>query len=87
MRGRGVHGRGDVHGGGGGHACHILRDTVNEQAVRILLECILISFFFLVTSLDARLSIILISESGCDQEILLFSLIIRLIISFKYKRR
>ena len=31
----------------GGHACHarprhILRDTVNERAVRILLECILV---------------------------------------------
>ena len=48
----GVHGRracivGGVHGGGvcgGGHACprQILRDTVNKQAVRILLECILV---------------------------------------------
>ena len=55
----GVHGRGAcvagvVHGRGGpawqrgvcvagGHAWQILRDTVNEWAVRILLECILVS--------------------------------------------
>ena len=48
----GVHGRGHADGGGGCawqgvmHATHaprqILRDTVNEQAVRILLECILV---------------------------------------------
>ena len=46
----GIHDRGHawggcVHGGGGG-ACvpqQILRDTVNERAVRILLECILVS--------------------------------------------
>ena len=40
----GVHGRGHVWQGG--HSCspphhQILRDTVNERAVRILLECIL----------------------------------------------
>ena len=29
---------------GGGHAWQILRDTVNERAVRILLECILVLF-------------------------------------------
>ena len=38
--------QGGVHGGGacvaGGHAWQILRDTVNEGAVRILLECILV---------------------------------------------
>ena len=43
----GVHGRGHVwqggmHSGGGGHVWQILRDTVNEQAVHILLECILV---------------------------------------------
>ena len=27
---------------GGGHALQILRDTVNERAVRILLECFLV---------------------------------------------
>ena len=52
MVGVGVHGRGYawwgacVAGGGvcvaGGHAWHILRDMVNEWAVRILLECILV---------------------------------------------
>ena len=45
----GVHGRGAWAGGvcdrGGMHAPHhqILRDTVNERAVRILLECILVN--------------------------------------------
>ena len=37
----GMCGRGVMHGGGG-HVWQILRDTVNERAVRILLECILI---------------------------------------------
>ena len=32
---------------GGGHAWQILRDTVNERAVRILLECILGLLLFL----------------------------------------
>ena len=49
---RGVHGcLGDVHGCGGVHAwlpggvvCRIRRDTVNERAVRILLECILVYY-------------------------------------------
>ena len=49
---RGMHGKGGVHGRGHvwwggmhgrGHALQILRDTVNERAVRILLECILVS--------------------------------------------
>ena len=51
----GVHGMGGVHGRG--HVWHggscmaftlwqILQDTVNEQAVRILLECILVFNFF-----------------------------------------
>ena len=31
---------------GEGHAWQILRDTVNERAVRILLECILFTFKF-----------------------------------------
>ena len=38
--------QGDMHGGGvcmaGGRAWQILRDTVNERTVRILLECILV---------------------------------------------
>ena len=57
MHGRGMHGRGCVWCGAcmagghawcggmhcrGGHAWQILRDTVNEQALRILLECILL---------------------------------------------
>ena len=39
----GVHCWGGMHGGGG--ACmpqQLIRDTVNERAVRILLECILV---------------------------------------------
>ena len=47
-----MHGRGGMRGSGGGHAWQggvhamhtpqqILRDTVNERPVRILLECIL----------------------------------------------
>ena len=48
----GMCGRGGMHGGrhawwggacmAGGRAWQILRDTVNERAVRILLECILV---------------------------------------------
>ena len=45
MHGRGGAWQGGIHGRGGVHAKHapqqILRDTVNERAVRILLECIL----------------------------------------------
>ena len=54
MCGRGVH-------GGGGHVCHarplqILRDTVNERAVRILLECILVKHLFdFILMLDSRI--------------------------------
>ena len=33
---------GCMAGGGGGRAWQILRDTVNERTVRILLECILV---------------------------------------------
>ena len=50
--GRGMHGRGACVEGGhawqgeGEHAWQILRDTVNERAVRILLECILLSKSF-----------------------------------------
>ena len=43
--GWGMHGRGCVAGGRvwrGRGAWQILRDTVNERAVRILLECILV---------------------------------------------
>ena len=44
---RGMHGRGRAWQGVGMHGTHvpsrqILRDTVNERAVRILLECILV---------------------------------------------
>ena len=50
MCGRGVCGRG-VCMAGGMHGMHtnqqVLRDTVNERAVRILLECILVKTFFL----------------------------------------
>ena len=58
MRGRGgMHGRGCMHGGGhawqgacmAGGACvpqQILRDTVDERAVRILLECILVLSYY-----------------------------------------
>ena len=52
MRGGGVHGRGGYvwwgvcmaggHAWQGGHVWQILRNTVNERAVRILLECILV---------------------------------------------
>ena len=47
----GVHGKGGMHGRwhvwqgacmAGGDVWQILRDTVNEQAVRIPLECILV---------------------------------------------
>ena len=43
---------GVVHGSrcawqGGWHAWQILRDTVNERAVRILLECILVTTIFI----------------------------------------
>ena len=46
-----VCGRGACVAGGhvlqeGGHVWQILRDTVNERAVRILLECILVVFQF-----------------------------------------
>ena len=37
-----MHGRGGEHGRGRGHAWH----TVNERAVRILLECILVYLKF-----------------------------------------
>ena len=47
MCGWGVHGSGVCVAGGhvwwGGHAWQILRDMVNEQAVRILLQCILVT--------------------------------------------
>ena len=49
MHGRGACVVGGMHGRGacmaGGHAWQKLRDTVNEQAVRILLECILVLIF------------------------------------------
>ena len=34
--------------GGGGHAWDMTRygDTINERAVRILLECILVQYYF-----------------------------------------
>ena len=50
MHGRGHAWWGGMHGEGacvaGGHALQILRDTVNERAVRILLECILVNIVF-----------------------------------------
>ena len=51
MHGGGVHGRGCVaRGVCGMHTPpQILRDTVNERAVRILLECILLLTYFVVT--------------------------------------
>ena len=50
----GMCGRGHAWQGGGAHAWHaranrkILRDTVNEPAVLILLECILVTYMHLV---------------------------------------
>ena len=45
-------GGGGVRGGGGVHSTHasrqMLRDTVSERAVRILLECILVLRYFLL---------------------------------------
>ena len=47
----GMCGSGGVYGRGvcvaGGHAWQIPRDTVNERAVRILLECILVTLYSL----------------------------------------
>ena len=53
-----MHGRGACMAGGackaggharkGGHAWQILRDTISERAVRILLECILVYDLFLL---------------------------------------
>ena len=60
--GGGMHGRGGMYGRGaaymaGGHACHTsppadttrYGDTVNEWAVRIILECILLQNMFPLT--------------------------------------
>ena len=52
----GMHGRGcawhrEGMRGIGGRAWQILRDTVNERAVRIVLECILVNSFL---SLESR---------------------------------
>ena len=47
---QGVHGRRGMCGGGW-HAWQILRDTVNKWAVRILLECILVSDVILRVSM------------------------------------
>ena len=46
MRGRGHAWQGVCLVGGGGHTWQILRDTLNERAVRILLECILVTVKF-----------------------------------------
>ena len=48
--GGGMHGRGACMAGG--YACQIPRDTVNERAVRILLECILV-YMSICTRLQA----------------------------------
>ena len=48
-----MHGRGGMCGGAcmaGGHVWQILRDTVNERALRILLECILVLHHITLTS-------------------------------------
>ena len=45
---------GGVHGWGGRGAWQILRDTVNERAVRILLECILVESIFTLLVLKNR---------------------------------
>ena len=52
MHGRGHVWQGGVHGGGHvwqGRVWQILRDTVNERAVSILLECILVKNSFTLT--------------------------------------
>ena len=42
-----IHGEGSASGGGWADTPYrILRDTVNERAVRILLECIIVSYLF-----------------------------------------
>ena len=57
FRGVGVCIQGDLHlegglrRGGGRPPNRILRDTVNERAVRILLECILVYFLSLLPSI------------------------------------
>ena len=72
-RAGGVHGRGghvwqgDMHGRG--HApWQILRDTVNEWAVRILLECILVFGLFLIlpslTDLSLQQSCVLVNKGS-----------------------
>ena len=45
---RGSASKGGLHSGGVGqtHPNRVPRDTVNARAVRILLECILVSYFF-----------------------------------------
>ena len=54
MRGRGgqegIHGRGEACVAGGGRAWQILRDKVNELAVRILMECILVDDSLMIVS-------------------------------------
>ena len=66
MHGRGMHGKGGVHGRMacmvGGHAWHtappprqMLQDTVNERALRILLECILVIQCFLFSAFNVPL--------------------------------
>ena len=59
--GRGMCGRGGMPGRGWGRAWQILRDTVNERAVRILLECILVTTSLLREKL-------LISSSQFDRK-------------------
>ena len=49
MCGGGMHGRRACVAGGGERAWLILRDTVNERVVRILLECILVKNIVLET--------------------------------------
>ena len=51
----GMHGRGSMRGRGG-HAWQILRDTVNERAVRILLECILVTILIISSLLPHLVS-------------------------------
>ena len=63
----GMHGGGGMHGRGvcmaGGRVWQILRDTVNERAVRILLECILVVYE--VSRRSTLFSLVPMSQNNC----------------------